>query len=122
MAIFGIDFPIQGVKKYDGVSTTIYEEKNGLSNNTVFSIFEDNKGVIWFGTADGITCYDGKNFTVIPIVSITGNTYYKKTIPDNYGSSYPTENFVLSTMQDNKGILWFGMKASLKTVAVKNRV
>lgn len=30
---------------------------------TVWSILQDKKGTIWFGTGDGVYCYDGMNFT-----------------------------------------------------------
>jgi len=32
---------------------------NGLSQSSVYSIFQDSKGYMWFGTADGINRYDG---------------------------------------------------------------
>ena len=35
---------------------------DGLSQNTVRSVFVDNKGYIWFGTLDGLVRYDGTRF------------------------------------------------------------
>ena len=32
---------------------------DGLSQSSVYSIFQDSKGYMWFGTADGINRYDG---------------------------------------------------------------
>ena len=37
--------------------------ENGLSNNEVTSIYQDEKGFMWFGTYDGLNKYDGYNFT-----------------------------------------------------------
>jgi len=37
---------------------------NGLSNNSVTTIFQDNDGYMWFGTYDGLNRYDGYNFKV----------------------------------------------------------
>ena len=37
--------------------------ENGLSNNYVTSIYQDEKGFMWFGTYDGLNRYDGYNFT-----------------------------------------------------------
>ena len=36
----------------------------GLSQSTVSSIVEDSKGMLWFGTFDGLNKYDGKNFKI----------------------------------------------------------
>lgn len=37
---------------------------NGLSNNSVITIFQDSDGYMWFGTYDGLNRYDGYNFKV----------------------------------------------------------
>lgn len=37
---------------------------NGLSNNSVTTIYQDNDGFMWFGTYDGLNRYDGYNFKV----------------------------------------------------------
>ena len=34
----------------------------GLSQNTVYSICQDSKGFMWFGTQDGLNLYDGYGF------------------------------------------------------------
>lgn len=36
---------------------------DGLSQNTVFAIVQDSLGRMWFGTSNGLDCYDGYNFT-----------------------------------------------------------
>ena len=33
--------------------------KNGLSNNSIADIIQDSYGFMWFGTYDGLNCYDG---------------------------------------------------------------
>lgn len=37
---------------------------DGLSNNSVTTIFQDSDGYLWFGTYDGLNRYDGYNFKV----------------------------------------------------------
>lgn len=38
--------------------------ENGLSNNTVTSIYKDQTGLMWFGTNNGLNRFDGFNFKV----------------------------------------------------------
>ncbi len=38
--------------------------EQGLSDNGVFGILQDHRGFMWFGTANGLTKYDGYRFTV----------------------------------------------------------
>jgi signal transduction histidine kinase/ligand-binding sensor domain-containing protein/DNA-binding response OmpR family regulator len=38
--------------------------ENGLSNNSVTSIFQDHYGFLWFGTYDGLNRYNGYEFKV----------------------------------------------------------
>jgi len=98
----------EGVYRYDGKLFTQFTEKDGLSNNCVYSILEDKSGNLWFGTADGACYYDGNKFTIIPITAITGNNSYSKTTIDPYGKVYPGENTVWSILQDKTGKFWFG--------------
>ena len=44
---------------FEAITTT-----QGLSNNSVTAIRQDSAGFMWFGTAAGLTKYDGYNFTV----------------------------------------------------------
>jgi len=47
-----------GVYRFDGTDLTRFREQDGLANNQVRSILEDNQGTIWFETASGISRYD----------------------------------------------------------------
>ncbi|BBE20851.1 adenylate cyclase [Aquipluma nitroreducens] len=73
-----------------------YTTKDGLPNNYVFSIFQDNDENIWFGTGGGgLAKFDGKYFT---------------TYTENEGLS---NNNVLSITQDKNDNLWFGTRFGL---------
>ncbi len=47
-----------------GYSFKHYNINNGLSQNTVFTIFQDNQGFMWFGTKDGLNRFDGTSFKI----------------------------------------------------------
>src|ERR1051326_2327857 len=53
-------------------------EKNGLSNNVVHTIYKDSRGFMWIGTNEGLNMFDGTSFSVyrhnaIDTLSIQGN-------------------------------------------------
>ena len=41
-----------------------YTIDDGLANNAVYSIYQDAKGFMWFGTIDGLHRFDGRHFKV----------------------------------------------------------
>ncbi|PJJ09129.1 signal transduction histidine kinase [Flavobacterium sp. 1] len=55
----GSFIPKYGQKKYNIGYIGI---KNGLANNAVTSVYKDKRGLMWFGTYDGISRYDGYSF------------------------------------------------------------
>ncbi|SDX29249.1 Signal transduction histidine kinase [Lutibacter oricola] len=74
---------------FDHLST-----KNGLSQNDVNAIYQDNKGFMWFGTHDGLNRYDGYNFSI-----------YKPKANDNYSIN---STLIWNIVGDNNGNLWIG--------------
>ncbi len=68
--------------------------QDGLSQNQVLSIAQDQQGFLWFGTGDGLNRYDGYTFTI-----------FKKHTGD---STSITSNFVRSLHIDKNGCLWVG--------------
>ena len=39
-----------------------YNNKQGLSHNTVYCSLQDQRGFMWFGTEDGLNRFDGHTF------------------------------------------------------------
>ena len=72
-------------------------QADGLASNTVLTIFEDSHGNMWFGTADGLTRYDGENF---------------RTFTTKDGLAANTIGLIF---EDQQGMLWFcaGMLSSV---------
>lgn len=80
-----------GVTKYDGKVFTKYNQKSGLSENTIKSFMIDSKDRVWVGTR-----YNGLN-----LLSDTGYTVFKQ----EQGLS---ENKIFCTLEDNRGNIWAG--------------
>ena len=68
--------------------------EQGLSQSTVFTILQDSRGFMWFGTEDGLNKYDGYNFTV-----------YKHD-PEDPNSL--AGNWIQALFEDDSGTLWIG--------------
>jgi len=66
--------------------------KDGLSQGTVNTILQDNRGFMWLGTQNGINIYDGYTFKQLN------------------GPDGDFQNFsVLDFMQDSKGLMWINL-------------
>ena len=96
----------EGVFRYDRKEFTQYTEKDGLSNNKVWSMLEDASGNIWFGTDNGISLYDGATISKIPFTR-SGYGGFETPI------AHSGLNAVWSIMQDKKGTIWFGTSNDL---------
>lgn len=67
---------------------------NGLSQNFVSCILQDQKGFMWFGTKDGLNRYDGYAFVVYQ-----HNPFDTTTVSDN---------FITALYEDSRGYIWIG--------------
>lgn len=70
--------------------------ENGLSNNSVTSVFQDHRGFLWFGTYDGLNRYDGYYFKV-----------FRNNLSDS--NSLPN-NRIAAITEDDKQVLWIGTR------------
>jgi ligand-binding sensor domain-containing protein len=73
--------------------------ENGLPQNTVNCIFQDNDGFMWFGTKDGLSRYDGYSFL---------NFRHDKEDGGSIGN-----NFIRSIFQGDKDEIWVGTDAGV---------
>lgn len=51
-----------GISRYDGIHFQNYSIKNGLPDNAVRDLLEDEQGRIWIATANGLSCFTGGQF------------------------------------------------------------
>lgn len=79
-----------GIFRYDGTSFTNITA-NTVSSSRFFSVIEDRKGNLWFGSVgSGVYYYDGKSFQ---------NFTTKNGLPNNE---------IVSIYEDKTGNIWFG--------------
>ncbi len=78
----------------DGVSVL-----DGLSNNSIIDIFQDQYGYMWFASIDGINMYDGYEITVF------------KNIPGD-STSLP-HNRTFRGFEDSEGTIWISTESGL---------
>ncbi len=79
-----------GLFRVDGDSVVQFSTTNGLSNNDVRSILEDNRGDLWVGTMNGLNKLSGKSIKIF-------------TMNDGLKS-----NAIRAIYEDNEHILWIG--------------
>ncbi|MBF0378795.1 MAG: response regulator [Desulfamplus sp.] len=70
--------------------------EDGLSQNTINAIIQDQNGFMWFATQDGLNKYDGYSFT------------YFKNNPEDANSL--SDNFIYDIAIDKSGIMWIGTR------------
>jgi signal transduction histidine kinase/ligand-binding sensor domain-containing protein/DNA-binding response OmpR family regulator len=68
--------------------------EDGLSNNQVLDILQDDRGFMWFATENGVNRFDGYTFKV-----------YKNDPKD---STTLSNNYVLDLFRDSMGTIWVG--------------
>lgn len=66
-----------------------YTAKDGLSNNAITAIFQDEDGFMWFGTNRGVKQFDGRAFHNLP--AIEGSEFL---VNDAIGDIYETSSHV----------------------------
>lgn len=92
---------VQCIDPVTGHSLAIYNDKNGLSNNFVSSIFVCRDGNILVGTSYG---YDFINVKTGKVQSLFGNVSESRQI---------TNNNVMHAIEDTRGLIWIGTRQGI---------
>jgi signal transduction histidine kinase/ligand-binding sensor domain-containing protein len=72
---------------------------DGLSLSSVYNIYQDSKGFMWFGTEDGLNKYDGQSITVF---GATTDQHYLLA-----------NKWIELVYEDKAGMIWLGSKGGL---------
>ena len=72
---------------------------DGLSLSSVYCIYQDSKGFMWFGTEDGLNKYDGQSITV-----------YGATTDQHY---ILANKWIEEIYEDKTGMIWIGSRGGL---------
>ena len=102
----------------------------GLSQSTVFSIDQDQRGNMWFATYDGVNKYDGYSFTVYQHNEDDPNSIANdisrivKTDRDGFGSVHGMVCHIMTKRKTSSGISSMRKKArnSKSMVLQKSRL
>jgi len=85
--------------QYDNISFTNLSSEDGLTQNTIYKIFQDSDGFFWFGTGDGLNKYDGFTFKLFD--------------EDFENTSNLINKGIKFIDEDSKGNLWYGSSSGL---------
>jgi ligand-binding sensor domain-containing protein/serine phosphatase RsbU (regulator of sigma subunit) len=77
------------VKQFEHLST-----EQGLSQNIVVSIMQDSRGLMWFGTDDGLNMYDGYRFRPF---------HHRRDDPHSL-----SHDRAWRVLEDRHGVIWVG--------------
>jgi signal transduction histidine kinase/ligand-binding sensor domain-containing protein len=72
---------------------------DGLSLSSVYDIYQDSKGFMWFGTEDGLNKYDGQSITVYGAHTDQHDLLANKWVEQIY--------------EDKSGMIWLGSRSGL---------
>ncbi|MBN1250667.1 MAG: SpoIIE family protein phosphatase [Bacteroidales bacterium] len=75
--------------------------ENGLSQSSIYSIVQDNKGFMWFATLDGLNKYDGYNIKI-----------YRNILRDSTSISDNVLNVLYVDKEEYGGALWIGTRGA----------
>jgi signal transduction histidine kinase/ligand-binding sensor domain-containing protein len=115
-----------------------YTIRDGLLSNNITTLFQDSRGFLWIGTAEGISVFDGMTMTNYTSRDGLSNTFINTIIEDKfsgdiligtnsgdinkfsngifsrivYDSSANVKNIFLM-FQDSKGTIWCGTNSGI---------
>ena len=90
--IFFLFLALQNTNAQNKLSVEHFSIEDGLANNSIRAMFQDQQGYLWFGTLNGLSRYDGQQF---------------KTFDYNHSDSTSiSNNKIREIFQDRLGYIW----------------
>ena len=89
-------YPINATERYIFSNLSL---KDGLSQLSILSIYQDSQGYMWFGTRNGLNKYDGYTFEIFLNQPKDANSL--------------SNNHILSIIEDKRGFLRIGTTEGL---------
>lgn len=84
-----------------------FSNKDGLSNSAILSLYQDNQGVIWIGSCDGLNIYDGNSIHVYS--------------PPNSSKTLLSGNLINNFMDTGEDVLWVQTNYGLDRLDIKEQ-
>ncbi len=122
---------INGLSQDEHLNFRRITSQDGLSQNWVHCIFQDQTGYMWFGTSNGLNRYDGYDFKFYRLGNVSVNAILRKNdhelwicndlgvyIYDNKKDTfnlfpYLKHQAVICMLEDKEKKLWFGTNTGL---------
>ena len=79
----------------------LYTADSGLPNSQVDDIFQDSRGFVWIATQNGLTRFDGMDFTTFRFARDRADALASDLVP--------------TVTEDSRGVLWVGTSTGLQT-------
>lgn len=84
-----------------------FSNKNGLSNSAILSLYQDNQGIIWIGSCDGLNTFNGNSIQLYT--------------PVNSSNPLLSGNLINQIIECEEDILWIQTNYGLNRLDVKQQ-
>ncbi len=84
--------------------TKEFKTEDGLPQPYIYNIIQDNKGFLWIGTGDGLSCYDGYQFKTFSTKDSLAGNFVKCSLKDKDDLWLGHMNGDITCISNNKAI------------------
>ena len=84
-----------------------FSNRDGLSNSAILSLYQDDRGIIWIGSCDGMNIFDGTDIHLYT--------------PINSSKTLLSGNLINQIIESEKDILWVQTNYGLNRLDTKQQ-